>query len=109
MDKKFYITQECMLTDQNTIRILRCIRVARRLREVILPLYSTLVRTHLENCILLWSPQHRKAIELLKRVQRRATKMVRRMEHLSYEERLREWVLLSPEKRRLWGHLIAAF
>ena len=75
-DEKMDMSQQCALAAEKATRILGCIRriVAGLLREVILPLCSALGTPHLEYCVQLWSPQHRKDMELLEWVQKKATK-----------------------------------
>ena len=87
--------------------ILGCVKrnVTSRAREVILPLYSVLLRPQsllrLEYCMQFWGPQYKKDMELLERVERRVMKMIRGLKQPLYRDRLRELGLFILGKRRL--------
>jgi len=76
VNEKLNVTQQCVLAAQKANRVLGCIKrsMASRSREGILPLCSALVRPHLKSRVQLWSPQHRKDMDLVAWVQRRPQK-----------------------------------
>jgi len=80
-----------------------------RSREMILLLYSVLVKPHLQYSMQIWCPQYRRDVDLLEHIERRATTMIQGMEHLSYKNRLKELGLFNLEKRTFVGYLIETF
>ena len=99
------VSEQCRIAPSKGNQILGMIQrnVTYTETGLIVPQYKAIVRPHLEYCIQAWSPYLRKDLQMLGKVQRRATKHIPGLRDLSYEEILKECGLTRSETRRLRG------
>ena len=104
-------SEQCISAVNKASQVLGMIKrnIVYKSKDNIVRLYKALVRPRLEYCVQAWSPYYRKDIEMLERIQKRATKMIEGYKGLSYEERLSRTGLISLEQRRVRGDLIEVF
>ena len=105
------VSEQCAIAAAKGNQILGLIRrnIVYKEKELIILLYKTIVRPHLEYCIQAWRPYRKKDIDILERVQRRATKMIQKLTNISYEMHLKECGLTTLETKRLRGVQIVVF
>ena len=111
VEKNFKVGKQCTKAAAKGNQILGLIArtFVTRSREVIMSLYKTLVRPHLEYCVQAWRPHLKKDIEKIEKVQRRATRMMMGSRELDYESRLRKVGLTTLETRRLRADMIEVY
>ena len=111
MNANMKVSEQCRIAVSKGNQVLGMIRrnISYKDKSLIVPLYKAIVRPHLEYCIQAWSPYLRKDIDMLEKIQRRATKLIPGLRDLRYEERLKECGLTTLETRRLRGDQIEVF
>ena len=96
------VSEHCRIAASKGNQVLGMIRrnITYKEKSLIVPLYKAIVRPYLKYCIHAWSPCLRKDIDMLEKIQRRATKLIPDLRDLRYEERLKECGLTTLETRR---------
>jgi hypothetical protein len=111
IDNKLNFNEHVQEKAKSSFRILGYINrsVINKSKAIVLPLYNSLVRPHVEYAARLWNPCTKTNIKFLERIQRRATKMIKECKGLNYNDRLRSLNLFSLAGRRRRGDLIQTF
>ena len=105
------VSQQCQAATSKATRILGIINhtIVFKHSNILIRLYKSLVRPHLEYCTAAWSPHYCKDKQLIEKVQRRFTRMIPDLKDLPYEQRLAKTKLWSLEDRRIRADLIEVY
>ncbi len=95
------VSEQCRIAASKGNPILGMRNITYSEKRLTVPLYKEIVISHLEYCMQTCRPYHRKDIDKLEKIQRRATKLIPGLRNLSYEERLKECGLATLGTRRL--------
>ena len=111
ISKDLKFSQQCIEAERKAQKLVGYIKrqFSHRNKEIVLPLYNSIVRPHLEYAVQFWAPSLRKDIDRLEAVQARATKLIPSVRNFGYQRRLDRLNLFSLETRRLRGQLIETF
>ena len=101
----------CCKAAASAMRVLSMIRrsFVNISKDLFVFLYTTYVRPKLEYCVPIWSPYFVKDIDVLEKVQKRATKLIKGYEKLPYDQRLKSLGIYTLFCRRQRGDLIEVF
>ena len=74
-------------------------------RDIILPLYKSLLHLYLEYCVQAWCPHLKKDIDLIEKLQWRGTTMIVELKHLPHEEKLQSQINVHGNKEFKSGYV----
>jgi len=111
ISKDLKVSKQCSAAYSKANKMLGVINrtVTYKSTDIMLRLYKSVVRPHLEYCSTAWSPHCVKDKELIERIQHRFTRMISVIKDLPYDERLRQLNLWTLEERRIRADLIEVF
>ena len=118
-DGEFIMNAKSLLRDIHRLQVILFIQMQNsvphlfltvsRNRYLLISAFIAYVRSLLEYCCSVWSPSKLGLIDKLENIQRRFTKRLHGLQHLSYNKRLQLLKIYSLECRRIKADLIMFF
>lgn len=111
VDVLMNFSKQCAAAVAKANGVLATIRrtITNKSPKIIIPLYKSLVRPHLEYAVQAWRPFLQRDVDNIEKVQQRALRLITGYAQLTYPQRLKKANLVSLETRRMRGDMIETF